>query len=351
MTTTEQRPTAEVGTARLRKEDARLITGRTMWTDNLSLPGMLHLAILRSPMAHARISSLDMSAALRMPGVITAFSGRDVADVQGSLPCAWTVTPDMVNPGHPPLAVDEVHFAGEPVAVVVARDQASATDALEAIDIDYEPLPAVMNMEAALAEGTPLVHSGLGTNACYTFVYDSAEEGTGGSTTDAIDQAEIVMKRRYIQQRLIPAFMEPRSVVVDPTPDQITVWTSTQVPHFVRIFLAVVTGTPEHKIRVIAPDVGGGFGGKLQVTAEEFIAFMAAQRVGKPVKYTESRSENMLCGHHGRDLIQDVEVAARRDGTVTGLSVRLLANMGGYLRLLTPAIPLLGRFMYTGIYK
>ncbi|TDE00802.1 xanthine dehydrogenase family protein molybdopterin-binding subunit [Jiangella asiatica] len=322
-----------------------------MWTDNVSLPGMLHLAILRSPMSHARIDGIDASAARSMPGVVDVITGRDVADVQGSLPCAWTVTPDMAHPDHPPLAVDEVRFAGEPVAVVAARDHATALDALEAIEVAYEPLPAVMDIEDALADGSPLVHQSLGTNKSFTWAFDSAEEGTGGDAAAAIDAADVVVRRRYVQQRVIPAFMEPRSVVVDPTPDQITVWSSTQVPHFVRFFLAAVLGTPEHKIRVIAPDVGGGFGGKLQITAEEFISFLVAQRLRKPVKYTESRSEAMLSAHHGRDMIQDVDVAADRDGTVTALRVRLLANMGGYLRLLTPATPLLGRYMYNGIYK
>jgi carbon-monoxide dehydrogenase large subunit len=208
-----------------------------------------------------------------------------------------------------------------------------------------------MDMEEALADGAPLVHESLGTNKSYTWIFDSAESETGGDVAAAIESAEVVLRRRYVQQRLIPAFMEPRSVVVDPTPDQITVWTSTQVPHFVRFFIAAILGTPEHKVRVIAPDVGGGFGGKLQITAEEFITFLAALRLGRPVKYTESRSESMLGAHHGRDMIQDVELAAQRDGTVTGLSVKLLANMGGYLKLLTPATPLLGRYMYNGIYK
>jgi aerobic carbon-monoxide dehydrogenase large subunit len=339
----------EVGSARKRKEDARLITGRTMWTENVTLPGMLHLAILRSPMAHARITSIDVGPARNEPGVVAAFSGRDVPTV--SLPCAWTVTPDMVHPDHPPIAIDEVRHLGEAVAVVVARDRNSAVDALAAIDVEYEPLPVVLDMESALADGAPLVHQDKGTNKTYTWVYDSGEAGTGSSTEDAFADAPVVVRRRYVQQRLIPAFMEPRSVVVDPTADQITVWSSTQVPHFVRVFLTLLTGVPEHKIRVVAPDVGGGFGGKLQVTAEELIGFLVAQKVGKPVKYTESRSESLAAAHHGRDMIQDVEIAARQDGTVLGLRVRLLANMGAYLALLTPSVPLLGRYMYNGIYK
>ncbi|HEU5107157.1 MAG TPA: molybdopterin cofactor-binding domain-containing protein, partial [Micromonosporaceae bacterium] len=349
MTTTQER--GEVGTARKRKEDARLITGRTMWTENVTLPGMLHLAILRSPLAHARITRVDTAPALAEAGVVTAFSGRDVADEQGSLPCAWPVTEDMVHPDHPPLAVDEVRHAGEAVAVVVARSRAAAVDALAAIEIDYEPLPVVLDLEEAVADGADLVHADKGTNKAYTWVYDSAETGNGGAVDAALADAEVVLRRRYVQQRLIPAFMEPRSVVVDPTGEQYTMWSATQIPHILRLMLAVVTGTPEHKVRVVAPDVGGGFGGKLQVTPEELIAFVAAKRVGKPVKYTETRSDSLLSAHHGRDMIQDVELAARRDGTVLGLKVGLLVNMGAYLGLVTPGIPLLGAFMYNGIYK
>jgi carbon-monoxide dehydrogenase large subunit len=343
--------TAEVGSARRRKEDARLITGRTMWTENITLPGMLHLAILRSPLAHARITRVDTAPALAQPGVVTAFSGRDVADVQGSLPCAWPVTADIVMPDHPPLAVDEVRHVGEAVAVVAARSRAEALDALAAIEIDYEPLPVVLDMEAALAEGADLVHADKGTNRAYDWVFDSAQAGSGGAVDEAIAGAEVVLERRYRHQRLIPAFMEPRSVVVDPTGDQYTIWSSTQIPHILRFLVSVVTGTPEHKVRVVAPDVGGGFGGKLQVTAEEFIAFVAAKRLGKPVKYTESRSDSLMSAHHGRDVIQDVAIAARRDGTVLGLRVQLYANMGAYLGLVGPGIPLLGAFMYGGIYK
>ncbi|WP_026876603.1 xanthine dehydrogenase family protein molybdopterin-binding subunit [Jiangella gansuensis] len=351
MTVTEERTGGEVGRDRRRKEDARLITGRTMWTENLSLPGMLHLAIVRSPMAHARITGIDVSSARELPGVVDVFTGRDVEELQGSMPCVWPVTEDTVLPAYPPLALDAVRHAGEPVAVVAARDRASALDAIEAIEVDYEPLDVVLDMEAALADGAPLVHESAGTNKCYTWVLDSAQAGTGDDVARAEAEAEVVVKRRFIQQRLIPAFMEPRCVVVDPTGEQLTMWSSTQVPHILRILLSLSTGVPEHKIRVIAPDVGGGFGGKLQATPEEFIAFAAARRLGRPVKFVESRSETMLSAHHGRDQIQDVTVTARRDGTVTGMSVKLLANMGAYLGIITPGIPILGAFMYGGIYK
>jgi len=339
----------EVGAARRRKEDARLITGHSRWTDNITLPGMLHLAILRSPHAHARITSIDTAPALLQPNVVAAFTGADVADVQGSLPCAWPVTEDIVHPDRPPLAVDTVRHHGEAVAVVIARDRASAIDALEAIEVSYEPLPAVLDLEPAVADGSPLVHPDKGTNRSYTWIFDSAAAGTGSDVAAA--DAEVVIERRYVQQRLIPAFMEPRSVIVDPGMGDYTIWSATQIPHILRVFYALLTGTPEHKIRVIAPDVGGGFGGKLQVTPEELIAFMAARRIGRPVKYTETRSDSMLSAHHGRDMIQDVRLTARRDGTVTGLSVKLLANMGAYLGLVGPGVPILGAFMYNAIYK
>jgi aerobic carbon-monoxide dehydrogenase large subunit len=338
----------EVGRRRLRKEDARLVTGQTRWTDNITLPGMLHLAILRSPYAHAKINRIDVAAARNEPNVLAAFSGADL-DNQGVLACAWPVTEDMVAPTYLPMAVDVVRHIGEPVAVVVARDKASAVDALEAIEVDYEPLPVVLDMEAALQPGSPLVHESAGTNKTYHWVFDSADAGTGGSVASA--EAEVTITRRYVQQRLIPAFMEPRSVIVDPSGGEWTMYSATQIPHITRFLLAATTGTPEHKIRVIAPDVGGGFGGKLAVTPEEWIAFAVSTKVGRPVKYTETRSESILSAHHGRDVIQDITLTARRDGTVTGLHVKLIANMGAYLGIVTPGVPILGAFMYNAIYK
>ncbi|MDQ3154538.1 MAG: xanthine dehydrogenase family protein molybdopterin-binding subunit [Actinomycetota bacterium] len=341
----------ELGRARKRKEDARLITGRTRWTDNLTLPGMLHLAMLRSPVAHGNITAIDVEAAKRSPGVITVFTGRDLADEQGSLPTAWPITPDMKSPAHPSIAVDGVKFAGEIVAAVVARSDAEARDALDLIEVDYDDLPVVLDMEAALAEGADLVHPDLGTNRSALWVFDSGEVGSGGDVEDAIRDSEVVVKRRFRQQRLIPAFMEPRSVVMDPTGEQFTLWSSTQVPHIVRVMMALTLGVPEHKLRVIAPDVGGGFGGKLQFHPEEVLTFLVARRLGKPVKWTESRSESLVSGHHGRDQIQDITISANSDGTVTGLKVELMADMGAYLGLVTPGVPVLGAFMFNAIYK
>ncbi|MFI9600388.1 xanthine dehydrogenase family protein molybdopterin-binding subunit [Streptomyces sp. NPDC052043] len=345
---TDQAVEREVGRARLRKEDARLITGQTHWTDNISVTGLLHLAVLRSPMAHARIERIDVSPALERPGVVAAFSGRDLAAGLGSLPCAWPVTEDMVLPDHPPVAVDEVRHAGDPVAVVVARDRYAAADALEAVEVDYEPLPPVLDLEEALAEDAPLVHAEKGTNRAYVWPFRTGED------FEAVRQrADVVVKRRYRQQRLIPNAMEPRAVVVTPlaASGEFTVYSATQIPHILRVMLSVVTGVPEHKLRVVAPDVGGGFGSKLQVYGEEAVAVEVARRLGRPVKWTESRSEGYLATHHGRGMIQDVEIAATREGRLLGLKVDLLADMGAYLMLVTPGIPILGAFMYPGIYK
>jgi carbon-monoxide dehydrogenase large subunit len=344
-------PEREIGKARLRKEDARLITGRTRWTDNMSMNGLLHLAILRSPAAHARITSIDTSAAKAMPGVVGVFTGADFADEQGSLPCAWPITPDMKAPAAPSLAVDTVNFAGEAVAVVAARSAYEAADAVQAVDVDYEDLPVVLDMRAAIADGADLVHPDLGTNSSATWIFDSGEAGTGGDVEQAIADGEVVIERTFRQQRLIPAFMEPRSVLVDPTGPQFTMWSATQIPHILRLMLAMTLGVPEHKVRVIAPDVGGGFGGKLQVTPEEVITFLVARKLDKPAKYTESRSESVQAAHHGRDQIQKLTLSARKDGTVTGLKVELLADMGAYLRLVTPGVPILGAFMFNAIYK
>jgi carbon-monoxide dehydrogenase large subunit len=342
----------EIGKSRLRKEDERLITGRTRWTDNIVLPGMLHLAVLRSPLAHAKIVSIDTSAAKGEPGVIAVYTGRDLDPESAiGMPCAWPITPDMKAPRRPVLAADQVNFAGEGVAVVVARTSGEAHDALEKIDVEYDELPVILDMEAALAEGSPLVHEELGTNKNALWVFDSAEAGTGTDVEAALASSEIVLKRRFRQQRLVPAFMEPRACVVDPTSAQITMWAATQVPHILRVMSALTLGIPEHKLRVIAPDVGGGFGGKIGVLPEEMMTLIIAQKLGKPVKWNESRSETMVAAHHGRDQIQDITIAANADGTVTGLKVELLAGLGAYNGLVGPGVPILGAFMFNAIYK
>ena len=356
MTVTDERSTAaapEVGRARLRKEDQRLITGRTRWTDNIVLPGMLHAAMVRSPFAHANIRSIDTEAARQAPGVMAVITGADVRETQGAVATAWPITADQKTPDHLPIAVERVACAGEIVAVVVARNAAEARDAAELVDVDYEELPAVLDGREA-AEDAVLAHPALGTNTSAVWRLDSAEAGTGGSVDEEIAKARedgVVIEREYRQQRLIPSFMEPRSTVVDPTGEQITVWTSTQVPHLLRFLIAATTGLSESKIRVIAPDVGGGFGGKLQTTAEEFATLAAARLVGKPVKYTETRSESLVSGHHGRDQYQRLTLAATRDGTVTALKVDLIANLGAYVGLVGGGTPVLGAWMFNAIYK
>ncbi|HET9899580.1 MAG TPA: molybdopterin cofactor-binding domain-containing protein, partial [Actinomycetes bacterium] len=279
MTDTVERVEPIVGQSMPRKEDARLITGQTRWTDNITLPGMLHAAILRSPVAHARITSVDVSAALDRPGVVAAFSGADLAEAWSTLPTAWTVSEDLKTPPHLPLATDKVRYVGDGVAVVVAENRYAAHDALEAIEIDYEQLPAVVDMEAALSDDSALVHDDVPNNRTFTY---RADYGDYEATKRGDDV--VVVTRRYVNQRLIPTAMEPRSVVASATPatGEITVWSATQVPHFVRIFLALNTGWPEHRIRVIAPDVGGGFGSKLDIYAEEIIVPVLSQRLGRP---------------------------------------------------------------------
>ncbi len=348
--TTEKR---EIGAARRRKEDQRLITGRTRWTDNIQLPGMLHVAMVRSPFAHARIVAIDTAEAEQAPNVVAVLTGAQVAGEQGGLITAWPVTPDQKTPDHPPIAVDRVTFAGEVVAVVVARSAAEARDAAELVDVEYDELPAVLTLEEA-EQDTVHAHPDLGTNKSATWVLDSAQQGSGGDVDEAIEEARrngVVIEREYRQQRLIPAFMEPRSFVCDPTGEQITLWSATQVPHIVRFALAATTGVPESKIRVIAPDVGGGFGGKLQITPEEWIVFLAARRLGRPVKYTETRSESLVSGHHGRDQVQRLTLAATKDGRVTGLKVELLADLGSYAALVGGGVPVLGAWMFNSIYK
>jgi carbon-monoxide dehydrogenase large subunit len=354
MTAVDDRPTsAEVGNARLRKEDHRLITGRTKWTDNIQLPGMLHLAMVRSPLAHARIVSIDTSAAKAADEVIAVLTGEDIKDIQGVNITAWPISEDQKSPTHLPMAIDRVACAGEIVAVVVARKAAEARDAAELVDVEYEELPAVLDLKEA-AKDEVLAHPDLGTNKSAFWQLDSAAAGTGGDVDEEIAKARengIVIEREIRQQRLIPAFMEPRSTVVDPTGEQVVMWTATQIPHILRFCIAATTGLPESKIRVIAPDVGGGFGGKLQSTPEEFVTLAAARTLGRPCKYTETRSETMVSGHHGRDQWQKLTLAAEKDGTVTALKVDLMCDLGAYAALVGGGVPVLGAWMYNAIYK
>ncbi|GAA1867835.1 molybdopterin-dependent oxidoreductase [Pseudonocardia ailaonensis] len=346
----------EFGRSRTRKEDARLITGRTRYTDSITPAGTIYLHVVRSPIAHATITGVEASAARSAPGVFGVYTAAELGATEIGLPHVWPLTPAEKAPQRPLLASDTVHFAGEGVAIVLARSAAEARDAADLVEVDYEPLDPVLDMEAAVADGANLVHPSLGSNISDVWVFDAGAAGTGGSVDEAIAAAEadpdsVVVRRRFRQQRLIPAFMEPRSAVVDPTGEQIVFYSATQVPHVLRTMTAVTLGIPESKLRVVAPDVGGGFGGKLSVTPEEMLCVLAAQKTGKPVKWTETRSESLLAAHHGRDQLQDITITAKKDGTVTGLDVRLLADMGAYLELVGPGVPVLGAFMFNAIYK
>ena len=344
--TVERTDGPAIGRPIRRKEDARLLTGRTNWTDNIQLPGTLHMSLLRCPMAHAKIVNIDTSAALAAEGVVAVYTGKDFPELPGST-CVWPVTDEIVMSHFPAICLDEVKFGGDVVAVVLATEKYLSVDALDLIDVDYEPLPAVVDMEDALKPGSPLVHSDKGTNECYVAKMPC------GDYEAAKAKADRVVKRRFINQRLIPSPMEPRAVVAAPMgmSDEITIWTSTQIPHVLRVLLALLTGIPENNLRVVAPDVGGGFGAKLQINREEVLAVVLAQKLGRPIKWTETRSEHMVGTHHGRDQIQDIEMAVMNDGTLVGMKVDLLADMGAYLQIITPGTPLLGMFMYSGIYK
>ena len=339
--------TAAFGSALKRKEDPRLITGQGTYVEDVSLTGMLHIVLVRSPLAHASIKSIDSSEASKSPGVVAIFTGEDLKEELGSLPCGWVV-PDTKEVPHPPLAVDRVRYVGDAVVAVVAESTAQASDAASLVDVEYEELDTVIEMDDALADGAVQLHEDAPNNTAFEWEVDA------GSISDARSSSDVAVTQRFVNQRLIPTAMENRGVVVDYNSgtDQITMWTSTQIPHLIRVLLALVTGHPEHLIRVIAPDVGGAFGSKLYLYAEEVIASIIAKNLKRPVKWVESRSEGYLATTHGRDHITDIEIIGNRDGTITGLDVRTLANMGAYLSTFAPLIPTwLYGLMLSGPYK
>jgi aerobic carbon-monoxide dehydrogenase large subunit len=342
------RPAKYVGAEVPRIEDREFVTGRARYTDDMTLRGMLWMALVRSPHGHARINGVDLSEALAAPGVVAAYTGADLADEWiGPLPMAWNVSDDLKNPPHWPIAPDVARYHGDPVAVVVAETRAEARDAAELVQVDYEPLPVVTGIEEGLADGAPLVHDDLESNKCYTWSL------TNGDVDKVFAEAPIVVKERYFIQRAVPNPIEPRSVLADvnPATGDLTLWTSSQIPHIVRTTLAAFTlGVPEHKLRVIAPRVGGAFGSKLQVYGEEALSLALARKLGRPVKWTEDRSEHFLATHHGREQVQDMEVAADEDGRIRGWRARIGVNMGAYLMIITPGTPLLGAFLYCGAY-
>ena len=335
-----------VGAPVKRKEDGPLLRGRGTFVDNIDLPGTVAMTVVRSPYAHARVTRVDVAAARACEGVVAVFTGADLrADWKAAMPCAWPVTEDMKNPPHYPLAVDEVKYQGDGVAVVLADSRAHALDAAELVEVDYEPLAVAVDVASAAEQGAPLVHEELGTNVSYVWKLE----------TDAFDAAlgaaEVVVKRRYYQPPLIPNAMEPRGVVARPEPaGDVTLWSATQVPHILRVLVAATLGMSETKLRVIAPDVGGGFGSKLDVYAEELLAVALARRLGRPVKWIEERSENAVATIHGRDFVTELELAATKDGKITAIRANVHASMGAYLQLVTPGIPLLGAWIYAGPY-
>ena len=334
-----------VGRAMKRKEDPRLITGRASYTDDIVLPGLLHAAIVRSPEAHAKIVSIDSTAALERPGVHAVLTGNDLK-LESGLPMAW-VPPgvDVNTPEHWPLAKDTIKHVGDAVTVVVGDSRYAVVDAAEDVLVEYEPLPVVVDIEKALEEGSPLVHEQLGTNKCH-------EWSLGGGDLEAgFAAADLIVERRVENHRISGAPIEPRAVVADYKAGALTMWSSTQVPHFLRLFLALMLGQNEEKIRVIAPEVGGGFGAKLQIYAEEPLMALCSKATGRPVKWVETRSEHMQVSHHGRDQIANVRLGVKRDGSITAIHAQITADMGAYLMLLTPTIASLGAFVMSGCYK
>jgi carbon-monoxide dehydrogenase large subunit len=340
--------TAVMGTRMLRKEDPELLTGEARYVDDLVIPGALHMALVRSPHAHARIVSIDTTAAKAMPGVVDVLTGADLRDEWANpMPCAWPVTDDMKSPAHVPLAVDKACYVGDGVAVVVADSDAAARDAVDAVVVEWDPLPAVVDLEDALSDAT-VIHESCGTNRSYTWELKPDEAAVDAAFASAAHTVE----ERYVQQRLIPAAMEPRGVAVVPSPmgGDYVVYSATQIPHILKIMLGITAGIPEQKLRVIAPAVGGGFGSKLNVYAEEVLALVLSRRLRKPVRWREERTENAQATIQGRGQIQHIELAADADGRITAVRTKLLADMGAYLQLVTPGIPLLGAFLYHGVY-
>jgi carbon-monoxide dehydrogenase large subunit len=337
--------TAHVGRAMRRKEDPRLITGRGSYVDDISLPGQLWAAWVRSPEAHAKIVSIDTSAAKAHAGVRAVYTHEDL-DMDAGLPMAWVPPGIEVNtPDHWVLAKDEVKHVGDPVALVVGADRYGVVDASEAVAVEYEPLAVVTDPEEALAAGSPLVHEQFGTNKV-------CEWSLGGGDLEAgFAEADVIIERRVVNHRTAGAAIEPRGVLAEYRGDRLTVWSSTQVPHFLRLFLSMLLGISEERVRVIAPEVGGAFGSKLQIYAEEVGCAWASRKLGFPVKWIETRSEGLMVTHHGRDQIDTVRVGAKRDGTITAWHSKILADIGAYQMLLTPMIPPLSAFVMCGVYN
>ena len=343
------------GAAVRRKEDHRFITGRGQYVDDINRPHQLYAHIIRSPIAHGKINKVDVDAAKAVSGVVAVLTGADMAaDGIGGLPCAWGVNnkdgSPMVEPGHPPLATECVRYVGDQVAVVLAETRAIARDAAELVDVDFEELPAVADLESASADGAPLVWDDAKGNICFDW-----EIGDKSATDAAFASAEQVISIDIVNNRLIANAMEPRAAIgdYDVGRDEYTLYTTSQNPHVIRLLMgAFVMAIPEHKLRIIAPDVGGGFGSKICHYAEEAIVTWASRKVRRPVKWTADRSESFVSDAHGRDHITRGELAMSKDGDFLGLRVSTRANLGAYLSTFGPAVPTyLYATLLSGTYK
>ena len=328
-----------------RREDNALLRGQGTYVDNMAPAGTLSLVLVRSPYAHAKVKSIDTTAAKALPGVIDVFTAADLqSEWAAPQPCGWPVTEDMKNPPHYPLT-DTARYQGDGVAVVIAESRAIAKDAAELVEVDWEPLPVTVDIQKALDADAPLVHPEIETNECYTWLLETAE------TDDVIAGADVSVTCRYIQPRLIPTAMEPRGALSVPgSTGDYTLYSSTQVPHILRALVAVTVGLPETKLRVVAPDVGGGFGSKVMISCEELLVVAVSRRLNRPIKWIEERSEGYVATIHGRDFVTDYTLAAKSDGTIVACRAELTAAMGAYLELVTPGVPILGAWVYAGPY-
>ena len=353
--TMQATPGQLVGQRVRRREDPRLVRGHGSYVDDVKLPGMLHLAFRRSDVAHGAIRSIDTSAAEAMPGVELVLTGAQLAKTLPPMPVA---TP-FPAPDHHSVAPDRVRYVGEPVAVVVAADRYAAADAAAAIAVDIEELPAVVDPERAMAGDPATIHEAFANNLAVPFA--PAGTGVNPETLEvedetALDQAfaraAVTVSQRMVSQRLAPNAMEPRGVIAhwEPGKDELTVWSTTQNPHIARTLLAAILGLGQHQVRVIAPDVGGGFGSKINVYGEDFAAAAVSRRLGRPVKWIEDRSEAFQTTIHGRDVICYLDLAADGEGKVLAVKMRLIADIGAYEMVLTAAIPTLVAFMISGVY-
>ncbi len=344
METTEIKIEKLVGKRVRRREDPRLITGTATYVEDIQMPGMHYASILRSPYVAAKIKTIDFKAALERAGVVAVLTGKDVTNV-GPVPCGISL-PGLRVPHHSLLAQDRVYFVGHPVAVVVARDRYIARDAVDLIEVDYEPLPSVSDPEKALEKGAPPVHPEWPDNVAFTYHQE------GGEVDKAFQEADVVVKERIVSQRLIPSAIEPRGTVAtwNSGDQSLTVYTSTQIPHIVRTLLSQLLRLPEHKLRVVAPEVGGGFGSKCELYAEEALAALISMKIAKPVKLIVTRREDFLSTIHGRGHVDYFELAAKKDGTMLGLKLKLIQDIGAFHMLLTPAIPTLSVLMIPGLY-